>query len=299
MAFPRVLLAVALLPGLAACASSVATTGSLNLPSRVGLLTSTSAALAALPPAKRRTNVAVYEFPDLTGQNRPNANYADYSRAITQGAAAIVAGALKTAGSGTWFNVVERTNIDSLLRERRLIQDTYEVLKKSPKDKIKPLEFAEYIVTGGIVSFDAPIVGTNIAATYAGVGGGLGTNRNLITVNLRLVRVKDGAVLSSVDVSRPIVSATVSANASRSLTRTRVLEAEASLTVAEATQVAVREAIEAGIYEIARDGAGRGLWSAGSAGAEPGGPANGKTATSSAPKGNAEVAALDKVELRR
>ena len=151
MAFPRFLWLLALLPTLGGCASH-GTTGSFNIPPRVGLLTSTSAALAGLPPAKHRINVAVYDFPDLTGQNRPNSSYADYSRAITQGAAAIVAGALKTAGSGTWFNVVERTNVESLLRERRLIQDTYEVLKKDPSDKVKPLEFAEYLVAGGIIS---------------------------------------------------------------------------------------------------------------------------------------------------
>jgi curli production assembly/transport component CsgG len=260
MAVPRSLWLLAILPALGAC-TSPSVTGSLNIPPRVGLLTSKSAALAALPAARHRINIAVYDFPDLTGQNRPNGSYADYSRAITQGAAAIVAGALKTAGSGTWFNVVERTNVDSLLRERRLIQDTYEVLKKSPSEKIKPLEFAEYLVTGGIISFDAPIRSGNLAASYAGIGGALGHNRNLVTVNLRLVRVKDGVVISSVDVSRPIVSATVSASATRSIIPGRLLEAEASITIAEATQIAVREAIEAGVYELARDGAARGLWS--------------------------------------
>jgi curli production assembly/transport component CsgG len=283
MAFARFTWILAMLPALGACTSH-ATTGSLNIPPRVGLLTSTSAALAALPPAKHRVNIAVYDFPDLTGQNRPNGTYADYSRAITQGAAAIVAGALKTTGSGTWFNVVERTSVDSLLRERRLIQDTYEVLKKSPADKIKPLEFAEYIVTGGIISFDAPILAGNLTASYAGIGGGIGHNRNLVTVNLRLVRVKDGAVLISIDVSRPIVSATLSANANRSIIPGRTLEAEASLTVAEATQIAVREAIEAGVYELARDGAARALWS--------------RTDTT-ASGASAADGLLDKVPLRR
>lgn len=234
--------------------------GSLGIPPRVGTLTYMSAALAGLPHARRPINVAVYEFPDLTGQNRPNGNYADYSRAITQGAAAMVVDALKTAGSGTWFNVVERTNVDSLLRERRLIQDTYEVLKRSPRDKIQPLQFAEYLVTGGIISFDAPISTGNVSATYSGIGGGYGQNRNLVTINIRLVRVKDGAVLKSIDVSRQILSATASASANRFI-RNRLLEAEASLTVAEATQIAVREAIETGVYELVRKGLDLGLWS--------------------------------------
>ena len=169
--------------------------------------------------------------------------------------------ALKTAGSGALFNVVERTNVDSLLRERRLIQDTYEVLKRNPADKIKPLELAEYLVTGGIISFDAPIVAGSVSAAYAGVGGGISQNRNLVTINLRLVRVKDGAVLESIDVSRQILSAAGGVNVSRPGLLGRVLDAEATLTVAEATQIAVREAIEAGVHEMIRKGVARGLWS--------------------------------------
>jgi curli production assembly/transport component CsgG len=261
----RIAGAVMLMAALSACGSP-SYNGSLGIPPRVGRLTAMSATLAAMPAPQRPVTVAVYEFPDLTGQNRPNGTYADYSRAITQGAAAIVVDALKTAGSGRWFTVVERTNVDSLLRERRLIQDTYEVLKRSPSEKIKPLEFAEYLVTGGIISFDAPISASNLSASYKGLGGGIGQNRNLVTINLRLVRVRDGAVVKSIDVSRQIVSGTASASASASAGLDRVfrplrlVEAEASVTIAEATQIAVREAIEAGVYELVRQGLEIGLW---------------------------------------
>ena len=255
----RVARVAALLTTLSACTTSTYN-GSLGTPSQVGNLTRTVAVLADLPPPANRVNVAVYEFPDLTGQNRPNSNYADYSRAITQGAPAIVANALKSAGGGRWFHVVERTNLESLLRERRLIQDTYEVLKKNPREKIKPLEFAEYLVTGGIVSFDAPIIAANVNATYSGIGGAVSHNRNLVTINIRLVRVKDGSVLKSIDVSRQILSTATSASVNRPLAGTRNLEAEASLTVAEATQIAVREAIETGVYELIREGVQIGIW---------------------------------------
>jgi curli production assembly/transport component CsgG len=244
---------------LAGC-SNYKYTGSLNIPPQVGRLTNTSMALAALPAPRRPINVAVYEFPDLTGQNKPNPIYADYSRAITQGAIAIVVDALKAAGSGAWFTVVERGVIDSLLRERKLIQDTYRALNKNPLEKIKELEFADYLITGGIISFDAPILSKNLDATYGGVGGSLSHSKNLVTITLRLVRVRDGKVLRSINASRPIVTAGAGIQASRALGR-ELLELQAGFTIAEATQTAVREAIEAAVYELVREGLALGLWS--------------------------------------
>src|SRR5215216_4837247 len=92
----------------------------------VGPLTDTAPILDRLgPPPPRPITVAVYEFPDQTGQNRPNPTYADYSRAVTQGAASVVAEALNRAGGGAWFKVAERSRLENLLRERKLIRDTY------------------------------------------------------------------------------------------------------------------------------------------------------------------------------
>ncbi len=75
-----------------------------------------------LPPPVQRLDVAVYNFPDLTGQNKPNDNFAEFSRATTQGGAAILVDALTKAGGGQWFNVVERNDLQSLLQERQVIQ---------------------------------------------------------------------------------------------------------------------------------------------------------------------------------
>lgn len=58
-----------------------------------------------LPPPVQRLDVAVYNFPDLTGQNKPNDNFAEFSRATTQGGAAILVDALN---EGRWRSVVQR-----------------------------------------------------------------------------------------------------------------------------------------------------------------------------------------------
>ena len=69
--------------------------------------------LLNLPPAKERPVVAVYGFKDLTGQRKSEDNIASFSTAVTQGGTAMVIDALKTAGGGTWFRVVERTGLDA------------------------------------------------------------------------------------------------------------------------------------------------------------------------------------------
>ena len=64
--------------------------------------------LLNFPPAEQMPIVAVYNFKDLTGQRKRRDNLADFSTAVTQGATELLIDALKTAGRGKWFRVVER-----------------------------------------------------------------------------------------------------------------------------------------------------------------------------------------------
>jgi curli production assembly/transport component CsgG len=66
------------------------------------------------PPAGRKVTVAVYQFTDKTGQRRQQANVANFSTAVTQGAEVFLIKALQDVGNGQWFDVVERVNIDAL-----------------------------------------------------------------------------------------------------------------------------------------------------------------------------------------
>ena len=64
--------------------------------------------------------ISVYEIPDKTGAHLPNPNFAELSRAVTQGANELLIKALVETGSGSWFEVAERANLDALLNERRI-----------------------------------------------------------------------------------------------------------------------------------------------------------------------------------
>ena len=63
-------------------------------------------------PPERKVEIAVYKFNDQTGQRKPSDSLASLSTAVTQGAASLLVQALKGAGNGKWFTVVERMHLD-------------------------------------------------------------------------------------------------------------------------------------------------------------------------------------------
>ena len=109
------------------------------------------------------------------------------------------------------------------------------------------------------MSYDSPIQSGGAAVSLGNYGGSLTGRRDLVTINIRLVRVRDGVVMKSINASRPIITALANGNATRVLGRS-ILDAQASVGLQEATQTAVREAIEAGVYELVREGCSIGIW---------------------------------------
>ena len=80
--------------------------------------------LNTLSPPVRKVTIAVYKFGDLTGQRKSSETLALLSTAVTQGADVWLIQALKKAGKGEWFQVVERIGLDNLLKERQIIRNT-------------------------------------------------------------------------------------------------------------------------------------------------------------------------------
>ena len=114
-----------------------------NLPTHEELLN--------LPPAEKMPVVAVYKFVDLTGQRKQKGDIALFSTAVTQGASTMLIDALKTAGNGKWFRVVERVGIDHLTRERQIVRTTREQYDEEDKTGLAPLLFAGMILDGGVI----------------------------------------------------------------------------------------------------------------------------------------------------
>lgn len=218
-----------------------------------GLFTKTALDLAALPPLTRSIPISVYEFPDLTGQHRPSDKFAEFSRAVTQGGLPILVDALKTACASQCFRVIERAGLKNLLQERQIIQTTR--AEHQAGAKLPPLLFAGVVIEGGIVGYDTNQVTGGVGARYLGIGGDAKHRQDVVTVTLRLVNVQSGEVLRSITTSKTIYSVGAQGSVFRYVALDSLLEIEAGVTRNEPPQLAVREAIELGIYALIMEGA--------------------------------------------
>ena len=124
--------------------------------------------LGEVPVPVRKPIVAVYpgSFGDNTGQRRSNSQYASFSTAITQSPDAYLIRALQHSGV---FDVVERTGLDHLTKERQIIRSARETFDE--KQQLKPLLFAGLLMEGGVVGYETNIKSGGAGARYLGIGG--------------------------------------------------------------------------------------------------------------------------------
>ena len=217
--------------------------------------------LQSLTPPKRKVPIAVYKFEDLTGQRKPSENLALLSSAVTQGAHVLLIQALKRAGEGKWFQVVERVGLDNLLKERQIIRNTRNSYEGEGAKKLKPLLFAGVFIEGGIVGYDTNTLTGGAGARYLGVGMHDEYRKDMVSVGIRLVSVNTGEVLLAVSTHKTILSTKVGINVFRFLDMgTKLLETEIGFTQNESITYAVRKAIEASVVELILEGEKTGLW---------------------------------------
>lgn len=240
------------------CASQPGTREILAEAPKVAQVTPTGLGLRDLPPPARKLEVAVYAFPDQTGQYKPNDKFSEYSRAVTQGASAFVTSALREAGNGSWFDVVERGGLQNLLQERQIITSTQQAYTGSAS--LKPLTFAGLILEGAVVGYDTNTLTGGAGARYLGIGGDMQYRRDAVTIALRAVSVQSGRVLESVTTTKTVYSVGAKAGAFHYVALDEILEAEIGFTRNEPTTLAVREAVELAVMKLVTDGVQHGNW---------------------------------------
>lgn len=218
-----------------------------------------STRLQTLPPPKEMVNVAVYAYQDQTGQNEPSERFARFSRAVTQGGASVLIDVLAGTGAGKWFRVVERSGVNNLLNERKLIEITRKNYLKKPSN-LPPLRFAGIILEGGIVDYDANETTGGLGARSLGIGGNTQYRRHVVTVALRAVSVGTGEVLASVSTTKTLYSTLLNGSVFKFVSINRLLEVEAGITQNEPSSLAVRQAIELAVLNLIVEGAEKGLW---------------------------------------
>lgn len=218
--------------------------------------------LQTLPPPDKAPVVAVYDFPDLTGQRRDKDTVASFSNAVTQGGTALLIDALKNAGGGTWFKVVERNRIDDLAKERQIVRQTRDEYLGKDSNKLEPMLFAGLILQGGIIGYDANILTGGVGARYLGIGGDVQYRKDEVVVALRAVNTNTGEVILNVQVSKTILSAGTDFTLFKFIdVGTKAIEAEAGITENEANTMAVKTAIEAAVVAIVKQGIEKKYWS--------------------------------------
>ena len=248
---------------MSACATVPASQPLLTSEAKVTKATKTQLALKALAPPVNKVTVAVYNFEDKTGQFRPTETGQTLSRAVSQGGDEVLIKALQDAGNRRWFTVIERSNLNNLLKERQIITEMrsrYLGETTVNSKALPPLLFAGVIFEGGIVGFDTNTLTGGVAARYLGIGGQTDYRQNVVTVHLRAVSVKTGEVLASVTTEKTISSVGISANAFRFVTFDNLLEADAGVTSNEPGLLALRQAVEKSVYALVMEGSEVGLW---------------------------------------
>lgn len=227
-------------------------------------VTAQSYNLRALPAPTKRIPVAVYDFPDLTGQYKERDNVQTLSRAVTQGGAPMLIKALQDAGERRWFSVLDRARLDDILKERQIVTEMRRIYRNEqriPAGVLPPLDHAGIIMQGGITGYDTNTHTGGLGVRYLGLGPHARWQRDSVTVTLRAVSTNSGEVLASVTVHKDIASTALQGGNFSFIELDRILEVEAGVTKNEPRQIAVQQAIEKAVVALVVEGAELGIWS--------------------------------------
>ena len=230
------------------------------------------------PPNGRRVTVAVYSFQDKTGQRKPTPGIASLSTAVTQGGEVFLIKALQDVGRGNWFDVVERTNIDNLVKERTIIKQMREAYEGKDAKPLMPLQFAGIIFEGGIIGYDTGTESGGAAYRFLGIGPSTQYSKDTVTISLRAISVNTGKVLAAVTVTKIVYSTADAVAVLKYIDNKNVLsgvfgnadnvnsltasmfEAETGLTINEPGTLAVKATVEAAVVELIKEGERKGVW---------------------------------------
>jgi curli production assembly/transport component CsgG len=230
-------------------------------------------------PAGPKLSVAVYNFADKTGQRKPTPGVASFSTAVTQGAEVFLIKALQDVGRSSWFDVVERGNIDALTKERLIIKQMREAYEGKDAKPLMPMQFAGMIFEGGIIGYDTGLESGGAAYRFLGIGPQTQYSKDIVTVSLRAISVNTGKILAAVTVTKIIYSTADSVAILKSIDPGKgilnqvfngttgavsptagIFEFETGLTINEPGTLAVKATVEAAVVEMLREGERKGVW---------------------------------------
>lgn len=219
------------------------------------------------PPAGGPIPVAVYSFQDKTGQRKSQLNVASLSSAVTQGGEMYLIKALQDVGDRRWFTVLERVGLENLIKERQMIRQMREQYQGRDAKALPPMIFAGIIMEGGIVGYDSNTITGGSGMRLFGIGASTQYQSDTVTVTLRTVSVSTGEVLTTVTVTKTVLSymdkvtllrfigdgTSLGANAT-------ALEGEIGGSINESINKAIDIAVQAAVVNTIQEGERKGVW---------------------------------------
>ena len=213
------------------------------------------------PPAGGPIVVAVYGFQDKTGQRKSQPNVASLSSAVTQGGESYLIKALQDVGSARWFTVVERVGLENLIKERQMIRQMREAYLGREAKPLPPMVFAGIIMEGSIVGYDSNTLTGGAGLRIFGIGASTQYQSDTVTVTLRTVSVSSGEVLTTVTITKTVLSYMDKANMLKFYSGgEQSVEAELGASINESINKATNLAIQAAVVETIKEGARKGHW---------------------------------------
>jgi curli production assembly/transport component CsgG len=243
---------IAVLSGMAACAPPELKTEPPVLVEKSSL----SALEDMKPPKSDAIFVGIYNFIDQTGQRATTASGSEMSTAVPQGLSSILVQELERAGSGKYYRVVERENIDSVLNERRIAAA---MLGDSGESQLGTLFIPGILLTGGAVSYDRNVTQSLSGVGYASVNGRDEIVADQVGIVLRAVSVKTGEVLATVMTTKSVLSRQRGFQVLAILNED-VGALEAGGAANEPVSYATRLAIAAAVIDLTKQGMADGWW---------------------------------------
>jgi curli production assembly/transport component CsgG len=221
------------------------------------------------PPEGGPLPVAVYGFRDLTGQRKSQPLIASLSSAVTQGAENYLIKALQDVGDARWFTVLERVGLENLIKERQMIRQMREQYQGRDAKMLPPMMFAGIIMEGGIVGYDSNTLTGGSGVRIFGIGASTQYQSDTVTVTLRTVSVSTGEILTTVTVTKTVLSYMDKLTVLRFVddgsgslgAGTNALEGEVGGSINESINKAIDVAVQAAVVNTINEGARKGHWS--------------------------------------
>lgn len=222
----------------------------------------TKAENQVLPPEGGPVPIAVYAFTDKTGQRKNIPNVASFSTAVTQGAEGYLISALQNVGNGRWFTVLERVGLENLIKERQMIRQMREQYQGRDAKQLPPLVFAGVIIEGSITGYDSNLRTGGSGARILGIGAQTQYQSDTVTVTLRTVSVNTGEVLTTVTVTKTVLSYMDKLGILKFVSDgEKAIEMETGFSINESINKATDLAVKAAVVGTIQEGVRKGYWS--------------------------------------